>query len=234
MIWALLLPSVGTSLYFYSANQPNDKIDESNKPNGISTIENTLKTLDDANNCEKAVSEFKVDEKSVTKFSASLAFSQLSIQFKTSYSNPEVIKWSVWWAIAMCGYLQVKTIFIWWPRVGESNIETFFLIHTGAVLFTNALEWCWHRWAESVQRRSRSRKYSIWCGWRSCCRPNREQKIQTMGNMDSDTFHNHWRSIDGVGRQDHKLNGMLLRICAVWWILSFHDYNCEVFLLRSI
>lgn len=107
LIWALLLPSVGTSLYFYSANQltetGNIKNVQNVIPHTISTVEDTKKRLD----CEKTVNAPRDKAEIHPKFSASLAFAQLSIQFKTSYSNPEVIKWSIWWAIAMCGYLQV-------------------------------------------------------------------------------------------------------------------------------
>ena len=28
--------------------------------------------------------------------------------FKDSFSNPYVLKWSVWWALGMCGNFQVK------------------------------------------------------------------------------------------------------------------------------
>lgn len=240
LIWALLLPSVGTSLYFYSANQTTESGNDKNgasstHPNGISTIEGTLKSLEDTSNCEKTVNEFKVDEKPMAKFSASVAFSQLSIQFKSSYSNPVVIKWSVWWAIAMCGFLQVATPCSWWPREGKSNYTYRNVLSDdlGAVLLANAVECGRHQWAVSLQRRSRGRKHSIWCGWRTCCRFNWEQKIWTVRNMDSNTFHYHWRSTDAVGSDDHKPNGMLLRICAVRGILSFHDYHCKVIVLRS-
>lgn len=111
MVWALLLPSVGTSLYFYNANQSSESNGSKNGqnviPNGISTVEDIMKQLNDANKCEKAAGESVDDGEIVPKFSASMAFAQLKNQIKTSYSNPSVIKWSIWWAIAMCGYLQV-------------------------------------------------------------------------------------------------------------------------------
>lgn len=117
MIWALLLPSVGTSLYFYSAaaaNQSNASGNVESKQNvisqSISTVDSTKKQLDEANKSEVGISESRAGGESEPKFSAATAFAQLSNQFKTSYSNPVVIKWSIWWAIAMCGYLQVMAL----------------------------------------------------------------------------------------------------------------------------
>lgn len=37
-----------------------------------------------------------------------LAFRLLWKHFKTSYSNMSVIKWSLWWAMATCGFIQVQ------------------------------------------------------------------------------------------------------------------------------
>lgn len=41
------------------------------------------------------------------QFSCSKAFTLLWTHFTTSYSNHVVIIWSIWWALAMAGFLQV-------------------------------------------------------------------------------------------------------------------------------
>lgn len=121
LVWALLLPSVGTSLYFYSAataNQSNASRNGESKQS-ISTVESTKKQLDEAKKSKVGIN----GGKSIPKFSAAAAFAQLSNQFKTSYSNPVVIKWSIWWAIAMCGYLQVNILSIVDPSWGRARTE---------------------------------------------------------------------------------------------------------------
>lgn len=42
------------------------------------------------------------------KFSCQRASYVLWTHFTTSYSNSTVVVWSIWWALAMAGFLQVK------------------------------------------------------------------------------------------------------------------------------
>ena len=41
--------------------------------------------------------------------SISMALSALKSDFILAYSNGYVAKWSLWWALAMCGNFQVKS-----------------------------------------------------------------------------------------------------------------------------
>lgn len=44
-----------------------------------------------------------------TKFKIHKAFFYLASDFKSAFiNNAYVLKWSIWWALATCGYLQVK------------------------------------------------------------------------------------------------------------------------------
>lgn len=37
------------------------------------------------------------------------AYKLLWVHFKMAYSNPEVVKWSIWYSIGVCGYVQIVT-----------------------------------------------------------------------------------------------------------------------------
>lgn len=37
------------------------------------------------------------------------AYKLLWLHFKMAYSNPEVVKWSIWYSIGVCGYVQIVT-----------------------------------------------------------------------------------------------------------------------------
>lgn len=45
-------------------------------------------------------------------FSGKKAVSLLWTHFKDSYTDLTVIQWSVWWALATCGFMQVRVTFL--------------------------------------------------------------------------------------------------------------------------
>lgn len=146
LIWALLLPSVDKSLYFYSSSHQSNETGivkniQNIVPHGISTVENMKKQLDNANSGEMAINESNVDRTIVPTFSVSTAFAQLATQFKTSYSNPAVIKWSIWWAIATCGYLQVTNLSIDDRELLNRNHWNIWFFELDSLLFTNTMEY---------------------------------------------------------------------------------------------
>ncbi|XP_072110618.1 thiamine transporter 2-like isoform X5 [Mobula birostris] len=50
---------------------------------------------------------------------------QLYSDFKESYSSPEIIYWSAWWALATCGYLQVTNyIQVLWDHIEPSRNDS--------------------------------------------------------------------------------------------------------------
>lgn len=104
LVWSLLLPSVGISLYFYNqANPPLEDLSDtySNKRSSDSELSDTST---DRRNAHLESGQNAVKR----KFSATTAFSLITSHVKTSYSNAVVVQWSLWWAVSMCGFLQVN------------------------------------------------------------------------------------------------------------------------------
>ncbi|CAG9805222.1 unnamed protein product [Chironomus riparius] len=96
-----LLPSVGRSLYFYSV--PNDDTQNSSYGTDNSSQSDTKK-------------EFK------SRFSTRQATSLLWKHFIDSYSNPTVVQWSFWWALAMGGFFLVQFyVQILWMAVEDRD-----------------------------------------------------------------------------------------------------------------
>lgn len=123
MIAALVLPSVRTSIYFYTAkknisSEPNIGPSQSAASITSSSV-HLVATADflDLNKssaievAEKGKSSaIEVAEKDATsvEFSYQRAFSLLWLHFKSSYSNGTLVTWSVWWAFGMCAIGQVS------------------------------------------------------------------------------------------------------------------------------
>ncbi|XP_058456863.1 thiamine transporter 1-like [Malaya genurostris] len=84
-IWALLLPSVMTSMYFHRA--------------ALSTGVNDF--LEHTERISKSASTVPLKRKIIS------AFLLIWMHFKSSYTNLAVLKWSIWYAIAMAGYIQI-------------------------------------------------------------------------------------------------------------------------------
>ncbi|XP_017857956.1 PREDICTED: thiamine transporter 2 [Drosophila arizonae] len=88
LVISVLLPSVPRSLYFYSTKTHHSEA--------------------------KAVVLVTTDE-TAPKFSLSNAGRLLWYHLASSYTNPVVLLWSVWWALAICGQIQVISYiqFLW-------------------------------------------------------------------------------------------------------------------------
>lgn len=91
------LPSVGASLYFYSTVASRNALKATNGSQSNQQLEEVKTEKDN----EKETSESP-------RFSCHGALELFWIHFKNSYSNKVVIQWSFWWALAMCGFLQVN------------------------------------------------------------------------------------------------------------------------------
>lgn len=91
---SLLLPSVPRSLYFYAIK--TDKLEAQSKPAAI-------------------LPELELEEEQAPKFSLRNAGKLLCFHLVSSYTNPIVLTWSLWWALAVCGQVQVITYiqFLW-------------------------------------------------------------------------------------------------------------------------
>lgn len=116
-IWAFLLPSVDTSLYFHKSQlqqlpTDDDDIDsitfDSHHSSSINSIRNS-----------NTVGKWKK------------AFQLFGSHFKSAYTNYNVLIWSIWYAVAMCGYLQIISyIQVLWTNIDEKTNE---IIWNGAV-----------------------------------------------------------------------------------------------------
>ncbi|XP_023031505.1 thiamine transporter 1 [Drosophila willistoni] len=99
---ALILPQVPRSLYFYAAKQ-------------APMIENGTQTPKESENGEQ-----------LAKFSLKNAGQLLWFHLVSSYTNPVVLQWSVWWALATCGQVQVISyIQFLWKEVAPDHLSTY-------------------------------------------------------------------------------------------------------------
>ncbi|KAH8403136.1 hypothetical protein KR222_005775 [Zaprionus bogoriensis] len=97
---SLLLPSVPRSLYFYAVK--SDKLEQQVQKQQRQPAAAILPALD-------------MEEEPVPKFSLGNAGRLLWYHLVSSYTNPIVLLWSLWWALAICGQLQVISYiqFLW-------------------------------------------------------------------------------------------------------------------------
>lgn len=89
--FAVLLPGVGVSLYFYAKDQPQNSLDET------------------------AVEQMHQSEESKPKFSMTRASALMWTHFKQAYTNTSVLQSSIWWALVVAGFYQVQSYvqFLW-------------------------------------------------------------------------------------------------------------------------
>lgn len=107
LIIAVLLPSVGISLYFYAVPQSQDDNENTNESQKLSNL--------------------------TPKFSYTKASTLLWKHFLDSYSNPKIVQWSLWWALAMAGFLMVQIyVQILWQEIDS---EREFLFNAGVEAF---------------------------------------------------------------------------------------------------
>lgn len=88
MAWAIALPAVGSSIYFYAKDEKHKAAIE----------EQTYRSVFAA----------PIAEEKPT-FSGRNALHLLWTHFYDSYTDWKVLQWSLWWALAMCGFMQVQT-----------------------------------------------------------------------------------------------------------------------------
>lgn len=111
--WALFLPTVRTSVYFHRPKEVATTVVKSEK---------LMLAVNDDNDDD--------DDARTRQERFAAAFRILWRQFRTSYTNRTVQLWSVWYAIGMCGYLQVIAyIQVLWTTI-DSGPE---VIWNGAV-----------------------------------------------------------------------------------------------------
>lgn len=109
LLVGIFLPSVGVSLYFYSLPKSFDDINSN---------EDNQKNLHISDGTEEK-----------PKFSYSRATNLLWRHFLDSYSNPKILQWSLWWSLAMAGFLMVQIyVQLLWQEI---DVEREFLFNAG-------------------------------------------------------------------------------------------------------
>lgn len=126
-IWAISLPNVKTSLYFHR----NRQTETSNLvvPNEINGIEVT------AEKDSSAVVPKRIG-----------ALTLLWSHFRSSYRKRKVREWSLWYAMGMCGYLQIVTyVQVIWNAIKEEVGRCGLIIMSICIEHPFILEWSLER-----------------------------------------------------------------------------------------
>lgn len=120
-IWALFLPSVKQSVYFHRPNVVYTNVTDTSseqKTNGTKTEPST-----------KPPGACTLDSRTLPE-KIRTAYYLLWKDFVKAYSNFHVLKWSFWWAVASCGYIQVLS---YSPPLWQKAVEKDDMIYNGAV-----------------------------------------------------------------------------------------------------
>jgi thiamine transporter 2/3 len=94
-LWACLLPSVNQSIYFHRVD--------------LLTVETvtSLESEESKNPLSSSFQKTSCNDSESYFAKVKRAYYLLWEDFVKAYTNKNVIKWSLWWAFATCGYLQV-------------------------------------------------------------------------------------------------------------------------------
>lgn len=153
LLFALMLPSVTASLYFYTIPTKIESPPSSNCPStlelnytksagindnesGSSNSEHTLRTGQSHPHKITTMTALPPSTPTTMKnddfadlkpeFSWQRAYQLLWQHFLEAYTNPVVVQWSLWWALAMAGYLQVVSYAqLLWKEI-DTNRENFY------------------------------------------------------------------------------------------------------------
>ncbi|XP_052859941.1 folate-like transporter 3 [Anopheles cruzii] len=151
LLWSFVLPSVKTSVYFYSREnlEAVGTADPTNVPEGNYYLRGFLVLLspprltasDGTGTRERPVATIATIEhppeatlspksKPATApratFSASRAVRLLGRHFIAAYRQVPVVQWSLWWALAMAGFIQVQVyVQLLWHEIDEDQGTLF-------------------------------------------------------------------------------------------------------------
>jgi len=109
---SLLLPNVSQSIYFHRRKEQTvdlsvpDVVEKDAVPETIYA------------NASVSVSKSSELENEPQHSTFKSVYHLLWIDFTLSYSNAYMLKWSLWWAFAMCGYFQILNYIqpLWWVK----------------------------------------------------------------------------------------------------------------------
>uniref|UniRef100_A0A182NKA2 Reduced folate carrier n=1 Tax=Anopheles dirus TaxID=7168 RepID=A0A182NKA2_9DIPT len=116
LLWSFLLPPVKTSVYFY-ARDDTEKL--ATTPASI-TAEPTKEIESGTITTKTAVNQPK------PRFSASRAVRLLWTHLIAAYRQLPVVQWSLWWALAMAGFIQVQVyVQLLWHEIDQQQGTLF-------------------------------------------------------------------------------------------------------------
>ncbi|KAG5324338.1 S19A3 protein, partial [Acromyrmex heyeri] len=132
-IWALFLPSVNQSMYFHRVSVSEEEQGKNTLDYHLQHSSNSQESPNIKNGKTKHC--FMVSSTQVLR-KISNAYALLWKHFIQAYTNYRVAKWSIWWALATCGYLQVSSYIqlLWQTAVIPGD-----MIYNGAVDFVYAI-----------------------------------------------------------------------------------------------
>ncbi|XKL69668.1 hypothetical protein PGB90_007437 [Kerria lacca] len=96
--WAFILPPVKTSVYFYRYD--NTILDKAERKPVV------VSNSDIIHNVENGYSPAM---KKICKVPCNVVMKRMWNEFKYVYTNPYTLKWSIWYALCLCGYSQEGT-----------------------------------------------------------------------------------------------------------------------------
>lgn len=113
-VFALFLPSVNQSIYFHRAENQNE-----------------INSSGETGNSKKTTLFDKLQRTKI----------YLWTDFREGFSNIQILKWSIWWAVATSGHLQVINYIqaLWETIVSSENSNVDRQLYNGAVEATHTL-----------------------------------------------------------------------------------------------
>ncbi|CAO1409983.1 unnamed protein product [Diamesa serratosioi] len=132
LIVAVILPSVGISLYFFAVRTNSQENSESS--------DNSIGRTSDFPSSMMSKEDYEVSVSEPPRFSYNRAWNLLWQHFLQSYSNPTVLLWSFYWCLAMGGFLQVQIyVQLLWQQIDVGKENFFNGAVEAAVTFFGAL-----------------------------------------------------------------------------------------------
>ncbi|EAA10851.4 AGAP006349-PA [Anopheles gambiae str. PEST] len=120
LLWSFLLPPVKTSVYFYAR-------DEDTKPTDGMVAYRTTPNNEPNESVENGTATAKtIDAQPKARFSASRAVRLLWKHLISAYRQLPVVQWSLWWALAMAGFIQVQVyVQLLWHEIDQQQGTLF-------------------------------------------------------------------------------------------------------------
>ncbi|XP_026826955.1 thiamine transporter 2 [Ooceraea biroi] len=140
-IWSLFLPSVSQSIYFHRTSSSDEERDKQVDLQSV-TIDHQLQYRSSSQESLRNDENGRAKCRCFAGFRSPLfhkirkAYALLWKHFVQAYTNYRVLKWSVWWALSTCGYLQIINFIqlLWQTAVKPGD-----MIYNGAVDFIYAI-----------------------------------------------------------------------------------------------